>query len=101
VSAPTTERQQASELEVVSEDRIGEFVIQLLEGPTDNPIRIVTGFGHQYTFWIEGAGWKILNQLLDSEAEDEIQEKRIHHLIELTKVHPEILDSTNTPAINL
>ncbi len=93
------------EREVVSEERIGNigegFLVQILEGPTDNPIRIIAAWGHRYTFWIEGVGWRLLSRILDSGVSSEIKEGRIHHLVELTKGYPDIFGSTNEPAIDL
>ncbi len=91
--------------EVVSEERIGNtgegFLVQILEGPTDNPIRIIAAWGHRYTYWVEGVGWRLLRRILDPEVSSEIKEERIRHLVELTKGNPDILGSTNRPAIDL
>ncbi len=91
--------------EVVSEECIGNigegFLVQILEGPTDNPIRVIAAWGHWYTYWVEGVGWRILSRILDSEVSSEIKEGKIRHLVELTKGYPDIFDSTNRPAIDL
>jgi hypothetical protein len=46
----------------------GVFQVQFLEGPTDNPIRVLapggTKYREQYDFAIEGAGWLILCDIL-------------------------------------
>lgn len=56
--------------DVVKEDGFGVFLVQILEGPTDNPIRVVgpggvrPSYQEYYTFGIEGAGWNVLVDML-------------------------------------
>jgi hypothetical protein len=54
--------------DVVREDGFGVFQVQLLEGPTDNPIRVIgpggVDYRESYTFGIEGEGWNILVDIL-------------------------------------
>jgi hypothetical protein len=54
--------------DVVETQGFGVFQVQLLEGPTDNAIRVLTPGGtkyrEQYDFGVEGAGWSILCDIL-------------------------------------
>ena len=54
--------------DIVKEDGFGVFQVQILEGPTDNPIRVIGPGGddcrESYTFGIEGEGWNILVDIL-------------------------------------
>jgi hypothetical protein len=71
------------------------FVVQFLEGPTDNPIRVISGWGlHHCTYWIEGVGWRILCRILDSNATQTIKAQHIRSLVELTKLYPDMVDAT-------
>ncbi len=61
---------RGAERDVVREDSYGVFKVQLLEGPTDNPIRVLgparllADHQESYTFGIEGEGWNILVDIL-------------------------------------
>ncbi len=87
--------------EVVDERQVGEYCVQLLEGPTDNPIRVVSGFGHSYTFWIEGVGWKMLARALDKTSGREFLEKTVDRVVKLAHVFAEELDCTVHHAIDV
>ena len=60
--------------EVIETNTYGVFEFQLLEGPTDNPIRIrLIGGGNSpesYTFGIEGVGWNIAADILHAARKD-------------------------------
>lgn len=53
---------------VIETRTFGVFQIQFLEGPTDNPIRVLAPggvkFRERYDFAIDGAGWSILVDIL-------------------------------------
>ena len=57
-----------SDSDVVETRGFGVFQVQLLEGPTDNAIRVLGPGGmkyrERYDFGIEGAGWNILVDIL-------------------------------------
>jgi hypothetical protein len=59
---------RGSDHDVIETRGFGVFQVQLLEGPTDNPIRVLgpggVDYREQYDFAIEGAGWNILVDLL-------------------------------------
>lgn len=59
---------------IVKEDSFGIFQVQILEGPSDNPIRVIVPGGvdyrESYTFGIEGEGWSILVDILRLNGED-------------------------------
>lgn len=59
---------EADQDEAVDCKVFGVYRVEILEGPTDNPIRVVApgGLDHQafYTFGIEGAGWNLLTDML-------------------------------------
>lgn len=60
--------------DIVKEDGFGVFQVQILEGPTDNPIRVIGPGGidyrESYTFGIGGEGWSILVDILRLNGED-------------------------------
>ena len=60
--------------DVVKEESFGRFKVQILKGPTDNPIRVLSPGGVDYqeshTFGIEGEGWNILVDILALKGDD-------------------------------
>lgn len=55
-----------SKREVSMSKKVGIFLVEYLEGPTDNPIRItVMGTEETSTFLIEGTAWKLLGNCND------------------------------------
>ncbi len=87
---------------VVASQQVGTYyVVQLLEGPTDNPIRVISGWGNSYTFGIEGTGWNILTELLAGDSTPLFKEESLKHLVELASRFPENMGSTNCYAISI
>ncbi len=85
--------------DVVSEERVGEYLVQILEGPTDNPIRVISAWGHSYTFWIEGVGWKMLAKAINSD--QEFKEETVERVVKLAQVFAEELDCGTHLALDL
>lgn len=61
--------------DVVKEQTFGVFKVQILEGPTDNPIQVRLIGGEvngqeSYTFGINGEGWNILVDILALKGRD-------------------------------
>lgn len=56
--------------DVVKRDGYGVYAVEILEGPTDNPIRLVgpgdvdPAYQEFYTFGIEGTGWRLMLDIL-------------------------------------
>ncbi len=85
---------RATRSDVVETRNFGTFELQLLEGPTDNPIRLITHRGgRSFTFGVEGTGWKILSKIWRGDrlaAEGDAAGTRVGaYLIGLAQVYPE------------
>ncbi len=97
---PIRKVQSSRHKSVVLEYKVGSFRVQILEGPTDNPIRILSdSMAHAYTFWIEGVGWNILVGLHPENRgtgfkDDFATYNAMMHLVCLAKDHPDIMDCT-------
>ena len=86
---------------MIEERQVGEYSVQFLEGPTDNPIRVVSPFGHSYTFWIEGVGWRMLAKALEKASGQEFREKTVERVVKLAQVFADDLDCTAHLAVDV
>jgi hypothetical protein len=61
-------RREDFERDVIETRDFGNFQVQLLEGPSDCPIRVLApsdpGIRERFDFAIEGSGWNILVDIL-------------------------------------
>ena len=90
-----------SDREVVEERRIGKYLVQFLEGPTDNPIRVISGFGHSYTFWIDGVGWKMLARALEKTSGHAFRTETVDRVVKLAQVFADDLNCTTHLALDI
>lgn len=90
--------QRESDREVVQEEKIGQYQVQLLEGPTDNPYRVLVG-QESYTFYIEGMAWNIMCLIMRSGTKEQ-KESFIGALLHLIESSPEAFGAEVSMNIN-